>query len=267
MFKRVVTDFAFLMKLIKNSKGELDFAIRDDYFNIYYKGNSLAKVSFRKNGKYEISIHKAFFSKSKAAELDKRFKLNDSGNYSIGLLEKDKLHPFFQQKYLDNFCSQIKIRNYGEEIAFEQNLITDNIDKDNFLFIDRQITDSILKLKRMDLLALKQVEADNFQLLVCEVKLGNNPELKDKVASQLNDYLAHINNNFNDYKACYEKQYEQKKELGLFDSPNFKSIKIVPPVEGLIIVGGYSGIAKDQIKALKKNYPNLSVKSFFHELS
>lgn len=267
MFERVNTDFAFLMELIRKSKGELDFAIRDDYFNLYYKGSSLAKVSFRKNEGYKISINKAFFSKSKA-EQDKRLKNKfvDSGDYSIGLLPKDLLHPFFQQKHLDDFCSKIKSRNYGEEIIFEQNLITDNINKNNFLFIDRQITDNILKRKRMDLLALKQVEADNFQLLVCEVKLGNNPELKNKVASQLNDYLSHMNNNFKDYKDCYEKQYEQKKELDLFGSPNFKNIKIVPPVEGLIIVGGYSGIAKYQIEALKKDYPKLSVKPFFHEL-
>jgi len=269
IFKRVNTDFAFLMKLIKSSKGELDFAIRDDYFNLYYKGNSLAKVSFKKNEGYEISIHKAFFSGSKA-EQDKRFNFvkgqDNSGNYFIGLLKKDLLHPFFQQKYLYDFCRKIKSHNYGEEIVFEQNLITDNINKENVLFIDRQITDNVLKGKRMDLLALKQVEADNFQFLVCEVKLGNNPELKIKVASQLNDYLSHINDNFKDYKACYEKQYEQKKELGLFDFPNFKNIKIIPPVEGLIIVGGYSGIAKVQIDTLRKNYPNLSVRPFFHEL-
>jgi len=265
IFKRVNTDFAFLMTLIKNSKGELYFAIRDDYFNIYYRGNRLAKVSFRKNEGYEISIHKPLFSESKA-ERDTRFKFDDSGNFSIGLLKNNELHPFFQQKHLDDFCSKIKSRNYGEEIVFEQNLITDNINKDNFLFIDRQITDNILKRKRMDLLALKQVEAENFQLLVCEVKLGNNPELKNKVASQLNDYLSHINNNFKAYKDCYEKQYAQKKALGLFDFPTFINIKIVPPAEGLIIVGGYSGIAKDHIKALKKDYRNLSVKPFFHEL-
>ena len=265
--KRVKTDFAFLMELIKNSKGELDFSIRDDYFNLYYKGNSLAKVSFKKNETYDIAIHKEFFSESKANK-DARFNCKSAGHYFIVSLRREALHPFFQRKHLDDFCSKIRARNYQEEIAFEQNLITDNLNRQEFLFIDRQITDHTLKGQRIDLLGLKQIKenTNDYQFLVCEVKLGNNSELKDKVASQLNIYVSHIDNNFQDYKECYEKQYKQKKELGLFDEPKFNDIEIVQPVKGLIIVGGYSGIAKDQIKTLIKNYPNLSIKPIFYEL-
>ena len=266
-FKRVKTDFAFLLKLIKESKGELDFSIRDDYFNLYYKGNSLAKVSFKKNKSYEISIHKDFFSESKANK-DVRFNCKSTRHYFIVSLKREALHPFFQRKHLDEYCSKIRARHYQEEIAFEQNLITDNLNRQEFLFIDRQITDHKLKGQRIDLLALKQIKAntDVYQFLVCEVKLGNNSELKNNVASQLNGYVSHIDNNFQDYKKCYEKQYKQKKELGLFDEPKFNHIEIVQPVKGLIIVGGYSGIAKDQIKTLMKNYSNLSVKPIFYEL-
>ena len=46
--KRIKKDFKFLISLIDKSYGEFDFAIRNNYFNIYYKGNSLAKVEPKK---------------------------------------------------------------------------------------------------------------------------------------------------------------------------------------------------------------------------
>ena len=56
---RVSKDFSFLVKRIRNSYGELDLRIRDGYFNLYFKGNSLAKVTVKKDG-YKVSIHEKF---------------------------------------------------------------------------------------------------------------------------------------------------------------------------------------------------------------
>ena len=44
-------DFKFLLKINedKDYRGEFDLALRDNYFNLYYKGNSLAKVVFNKD--------------------------------------------------------------------------------------------------------------------------------------------------------------------------------------------------------------------------
>jgi hypothetical protein len=50
-----------LVKIVNNSNGELDIAIRVNYLNIYYKGNSLAKISFKEPDKYKLEIHKKFF--------------------------------------------------------------------------------------------------------------------------------------------------------------------------------------------------------------
>ena len=267
---RMKDDFNFLLKMINNKdyRGELDLALRDNYFNLYYKGNSLAKVVFDKGDPYRISINTKFFSKT-GADKDKRFfatKKRKDTYFEIGL-DKKLLHPFFQKKYINQFISNIRKVNYGEEITLEQAIITDNLENKDIIIIDRQIEDKGFK-KRMDLLALRQVKnnKNEYNFCVIEVKLGNNPELEKKVASQLDEYVSHIDKNFNDYKYCYEKQYEQKIKLNLIFSPKYESIKIVRPVEGLIAVVGYSELAKGQIKQLKSNHPGLKVKRFSYSL-
>ncbi len=52
-FIRLCQDFNFLVDKIKDFKGELDIRLRANYFNLYYKGNSLAKVASRSND-YEV---------------------------------------------------------------------------------------------------------------------------------------------------------------------------------------------------------------------
>jgi hypothetical protein len=261
-------DFNFLLKIIKDKdcRGEFDLALRDNYFNLYYKGNSLAKVVFNKDDSYRISINHNFFSNT-GAHKDNRFSVVKKGDYFEIVLDNKLLHPFFQKKYINQFISNIRKVNNGEEITLEQVIITDNLEREDIIIIDRQIKDKDFK-KRMDLLALYQVEKNkneyNFWLI--EVKLGNNPELKDKVAIQLDGYVSHIGKNFDDYKDCYEKQYEQKRELGLIIGPKYESIKIVQPVKGLIAVVGYSGIAKGQIAQLKSNHPELKIESFDYSL-
>ncbi len=261
--KRIKRDFFFLVRLIDTSYGEFDFAIRDKYFNIYYKGNSLAKIEPKKNNFYKVSINTKFFDKTKA---DNPIFYTTKKNSNNIVLTNKQLHRFFQRKHLTEFASRIKKVHNGEEIVFEQSLITDNLNREDFIFIDRQVTDTKLKRKRLDLLALKQVKENQYQFLVMEVKLGNNPELKSKVASQLDGYVKHINDNFRDYKKCYEKHFEQKRELGLIKNPSINKINIVKPVEGIILVGGYSGIAIKQINELKYTYPHLKVKQFTNEI-
>lgn len=265
-FDRIKKDFTFLISMINNSFGEYDFSIREKYFNIYYKGNSLAKITFNKDNEYTVEINSKFFENTKAHSSNYYNSCSKTnGNYKIKV-SSTNLHQFLQRKHLNEISSMIKKVNHGEEIGFEQALITDNHDKENIIFIDRQITDSGLKQKRLDLLALKQVEGNKYTFLVSEVKLGNNKELKSDVVDQLNGYLKHIKANFKSYKECYEIQYQQKKELGLFNIPNFKDIEIIEPVEGIIIVGGYSGLAKSQIEELKKNNPDIRIKHFTYEI-
>ena len=263
-FNKIETDFAFLVQIIHDFKGELELAFRENYFNLYYRGNSAAKIVLKNDDYYEIIINKKFYPE--CLKRDSRFSPRKAGAYNQILIKSDLLHAFFQKRYLQELFAKIKKINYSEELIFEQMIITDNLDRENIIIIDRQITDKKLNQKRIDLLALKQVREDEFNFVVLEVKMGNNPELKSKVAEQVENYVNHIKNNFQDYKSCYEKQYLQKKRLGLIKKPKWDSIKIIPDVHGLIIVGGYSGIAKEQIKELKEKYPNLYIKEFFYTL-
>ena len=120
-------------------------------------------------------------------------------------LPSNMLHSFFQRKYLDRTGSNIASANYSEEITFEQMLITDNLNWQDFLIVDRQVTETALRRQRMDLLALRRIDKDRFQLLVIEVNLGNNPELCRKVADQVESYERHINQHFEKWKGSESK--------------------------------------------------------------
>ena len=116
----------------------------------------------------------------------------------------------------------------------------------------------------MDLLALKRIGGDDFQFCILEVKLGNNPELKGGVIGQLNGYRKRIENNFEDYKKCYEKNFEQKRRLGLITAP--ENVVIAPGVIGIVVVGHYGGIAEKSIKELKSKDKEIKVLSLQNKI-
>ena len=264
-FDRLRNDFQFLTKIFKSFKGELEFSLRDNYFNLYFRGNNAAKVTFRPNGKYRISIHEKFYPRS--LETDDRFSDISSGDYRVIETTSEFLHPLLQKSYLDEIYSKIKKENHSEELAFEQMLISDNADREELILIDRQVTDTQLNRRRMDLLALKQLQGRQYQFLILEVKMGNNPELKNKVASQLSTYVGHVDKYFSAYKACYEKHYFQKRAMGVIEKPDWDTIEIIPNVQGMIVVGGYSGIAREQLEVLNAKYPKLQVQLFEYKIA
>ena len=257
------SDFQFLVTIFESYQGELEIFLRDNYFNLYFRGNNAAKVTFKQDNKYRIEIHEKFFPSK--LEYDKRFSTTRSGSYRAIETTSEFLHPLLQKSRLDEIYSRIKRENFSEELIFEQMLITDNLNREDLILIDRQVTDTKLR-RRMDLLALKQTQKKKYQFLILEVKMGNNPELKDKVARQVSTYVNHIEENFSAYKSCYERNYLQKKAMGLIAKPDWETVEIVPSVQGLIVVGGYSVIAEKQIKNLESRYPELKVKLFKHEI-
>lgn len=259
-YERVSRDFNFLFKAIKNSRGELDFRLRDGYFNLYYKGNSLAKVTIRKN-EYLVTIHRKFVDED-YFQGDERFKglAKQRDDYFEYRLQPKLLHPFLQKEHIDRLGSNIAKVRYSEEIIFEQMLITDNMDRDDLFIIDRQVTETAMKRLKLDLLALRQKQGNRFHFLVIEVKLGNNPELRREVGDQLSEYVDHIKAHFEDWKSSYEITYRQLKGLDLFNQPKYGQVEIVKGTEGMVVVGGYSGIAAESIEVLEKEFPNLEVR-------
>ncbi|MBA3018960.1 MAG: hypothetical protein L6263_00535 [Desulfobacteraceae bacterium] len=255
-FEAIKSDFGFLVKRIKISGFEYDLQIRDGYFNLYYKGNSIGKILYKKPiEQYEVSIHSTFVHD----RIKKRFNPVSLNNYLIFKIPRKQLHPLFSSQNLNSMASKVKKNNFQEEIIYEQMLMTDNVNRDDLIIIDRQVMDKVSKTK-MDLLTLKRKENSNYQFCVVEVKLGNNPELEGEVIKQLKGYVKMIEDNFNDYRECYEKNFKQKRKLGTLAGPD--SINIVPDVSGVVVVMGYSELANKSIDKLGKKDESIKVIQF-----
>ncbi|MBT3194590.1 MAG: hypothetical protein HN341_18745 [Verrucomicrobia bacterium] len=257
-FPRMVEDTAFLVDRVYMDRGELDLRLRDNYFNLYYKGNSMAKVTVMPAGKgYEVSIHSKF-----TIAADGKQDLRGLTGYDRKVVKASELRKVLSKQALDRIASRIKRVNWGEEVTFEQMLITDNPPTPEFIIIDRQVTGGALGRSRLDLLALRPVRvgSSEYKFVILEVKLGNNPELEGKVLTkQLREYIRILDDDLPNFAHCYEKTYCQMHAMRLLGDRLPSEIKIVGPVEGMIVVGGYSRMAKDAIDALrqiKKSQPD-----------
>lgn len=251
---RMGQDFKFLNTVIDSLEGEFDLFLRDNYFSIYYRGNSVAKVEFRTDGKYTVRIHPKFYDGTIAAA-DTRFVASGEQKKVI-TLSKDLLHPFFQRKHLESFAAKIKAVNHSEELYIEQQIINENRERSDIIIIDRQVQDHV-RGKQMDLLALRRTDSGDYHFMVLEIKLGNNRELAKRVGSQIEGYMHHVGAHFDEYKACYEKNYVQSKRLGIIKPVSGlpDTISIVKPVEGVVIVVGYAGMAQKLLHTLNGQFP------------
>ena len=263
-FEAVKRDLGFLIEKIEQSGFEYGLQIRDDYLNLYYKGNSLGKISYCKSKDlYEVKIHRKFAEGIGETAL-KRFKYSREKEYIVFMLSSRQLHPLFSSRNLSLMGQKVKDVGFQEEIVFEHMLLTDNADSDDLIIIDRQVVDHNSSTK-MDLLAVKRNDAGNYQFCILEVKLGNNTELKEKVFSQLSGYIERVENNFDIYKECYEKNILQKQELGLLQKG--LKVNIVNGALGVVVVGGYSGLAKKSIAELKVRHPGIKVLHLRNEIN
>ena len=272
-FERVKRDLPPLVGLINRSGGEYSLQLRENYFNIYYQGNSLARVKPNKNGTYSAEIHRKFLRDDILERLERYSKITTrkSSNYVCFRIEPREFYQFFQSKNLKSLSARIRAVGNGEEITFEQVLITDNPPSKKFIIIDRQVADHVNKAQ-IDLLALRR-DSENkpFHFLIIELKLGRNHELYEKVGIQLSGYVDHIKKHMSDYVDCYKKNYQQKKQLGLFDSNLPSEIEIdQDTVDGLIVVGGYSQLAEKALLSLclkiKENRWNIKVQQIRNEI-
>lgn len=265
---RVKNDFSNLLGSKNITHGRLYFAIRDQYFNLYYRGNNLAKVEIQKGGKYKVTIQKDFFEGT-VGDSDEYYtkKSSPKSTNEINIWLDDSCPPkhFFKVNNIDSICSRIRKRDFSEELALEQAIISDNMNREDIIIIDRQVQKPRTRQK-MDLLSLVQINQNKYSFCINEVKIGKNDELGGKVADQLNDYIQLIEKRFSEYKTCYEKQYKQKKELSLLNGVPYDEIKIEQPVLGKVLVGGYIPLANEYIEKLKKTEFKWSIQKFDYKL-
>jgi hypothetical protein len=272
-YERVKRDFKPLIGLINSSYGEYSLQFREDCFNIYYQGNSIAKVEPNKNGTYTASIHSEFV-RDLLGDLDKysdnKHSSNDrnSNKYLRFRLRPENLHGFFQRNHLNGISGRIRSVHNGEEITMEQVMVTDNPPSRDYIIIDRQVADHT-NWSRVDLLSLKRDSDGRYHFVVIEAKLGRNPELRHKAGEQVNNYVRHIRENMDDYGDCYELNYRQKKGLGLFSEEMPDSIAInrqKSSVKGLVVSCGYSRIANENIRSLNRVIGNNGWEISVHQM-
>lgn len=268
--RRFISDFQFLFRLIRNSHGELDLRLRDGYFNLYYRGNSMMAI-YPRSSDYRVSIHKKF-TRGVFEDVDARLEpiidgaREDTKGYINYNVRPSMLHPFLQRQHLNRIQTRIKRVNHGEETTFEHALITDNQDREDYFIIDRQVRDPGTRYQ-MDLLGLRQAAGCSYEFEVIEVKMGNNPELAGRVAEQLNTYVNHVQSNAEEWAASYEKTYQQLRSTRIFEIPHYERIVIEPRVSGRIVVMGYSGLARPPVRTLEASYPGIRVQQMSHKLS
>jgi hypothetical protein len=252
IFTRIQDDFYFLPKIIDSMSGEVEFYIRENYFNLYSRGNSLARVEPIGNNSYSIAINSKFVSK----DLMKIYPPIDLSQKIIKWkIDRNDLHSFFQVKHLSSICRLIKEVNYNEELNFEQAVISENYCNSKYVFIDRQISDHTRNWsKRIDLLCLRRENDGQYGFVVVEVKLGNNVELKDTVLSQIKECIVHIKAHLADYQNCYAQTFKQMFDLGFINKSlhDRKEISFNSRVGGKIIVVGYPKCAKKYLEQLNK---------------
>ena len=253
---RIKADFDFLIKRILESGFEYDLQLRGDCFNLYYKGKSLGKVSYhRRNADYRIDIHPKFVDD----QIKKRFEHSKVGKNLEFVLQTKQLPAFYSKSNLKIMSKKVRQIFFQEELTFEQMIMTDNVKREDFIIIDRQIVEARM---RMDLLALVKKEGADYQFCVIEVKLGNNSEPRERIIDQIKGYVALIEKHFKECKEGYEKNFEQKKILGLFEKNkhvNNLDINIVSGVLHKLVIIGYSGLAEIMIKELKKIDPSIKI--------
>jgi hypothetical protein len=229
---------------------DLDLQIRDNYINIYYKGNSLLKLDEVNERKYSVYIHP-------------------------NLLRSVTIKDLIDKKTTSEFIGQIpklkeNIINYGVkslELEYEQLIIrANNNEKRNnseYFFIDRQYS---TKEGRFDLTGIYwkwegRRRGQVVPLCFMEIKFALNQDIKD-VHSQIKRYNEAIKGKTNRIARESEKILEQKLELGLFDQDPkrieaMKTLKISEDIDEyqfILVLVDYNPFSKsldlDKIKAL-----------------
>lgn len=251
-----------LLRRVRESDGELDLQIRNGYFNIYYKGNSLAKIEPQPDKQaFKVSVNKAFGFPEVLESISPKLPPKDASirrekDYDVATVTAVMAYRLLQSKVISGLMSAIKGRAFGEEITFEQTLITDNLGRRDLIIIDRQSQPLGRIGGKLDLLSLEQQPSGRYRFLVLEVKLGDNKELSDSVAEQLHGYISLIEQHITSYAACYQENYAQKRRLGVLGETGWpEQIEIEGPVEGGLVVGFYSIQAKKKLDELHAKHP------------
>ena len=198
--------FGFLSGITESAKGDpdLNLEIRDNYINVYYKGNSLLKLSETSSSQYK-------------AVIDKKF------------LEGLSFPLVFTQGNIDQFLSAIplikqnivKVGKRSLEIEYEQMIIRANNyeprNNSEYFIVDKQYA---VKEGRYDLMGIfweRTRRRRNQEVPVClmEIKFALNTDISE-VHEQLHRYYKSIKPRAAEFATEMQLVFQQKIDLGLY---------------------------------------------------
>lgn len=184
---------------------DLNFEIRNNYINVYFKGHSILKLKEIRNNHYSIQVHEKF-----AQGLNLPPTLDDRHSTE----EFIQAIPFIKRNVVNLDISTL-------EAEYEQMIIrANNYEKRNnseYFIIDRQY---VAGKEKFDLTGFywKNRGRRKFQtvdLCLMEVKFALNSDIKN-IHEQLERYYHAIKSNTPDFVDECENIFKQKLELGLF---------------------------------------------------
>lgn len=184
---------------------DLDLQIRNNYLNIYYKGNSLLRLAELTPGQYRVELHEKF----KAELLLPALLVDEQTTASfLGQL------PYLKENI-------IKYGKSSLEIEYEQLIIrANNLEPRNnseYFILDRQYA---TQAGRFDLTGFvwprnKRRRGQEVPLCFMEIKFALNPDIQE-VHQQLARYYEVIKADPQALADEAEAIFKQKLELGLF---------------------------------------------------
>ena len=182
---------------------DLDLEIREGYINVYYKGNSLLKLTGTKS-QYKVQIEKKFL---KGVDLSLSLHEDTVEQFTKNI-------PFLKQNI-------VKYGKRSLETEYEQMIIRANNfesrSNTEYLIIDRQ---SANKDGRFDLTGIfwdrnHRRKKQEVPISLMEVKFALNTDIKD-VHQQLTRYYDFIKSNTAKIAEEMQEVFRQKLELGLY---------------------------------------------------
>ena len=194
-----------IVTVVKEDK-DLDFQIRDNYFNIYYKGNSLLNLSEASGRRFKVGIHEKF-----AAGLDIPDVILDQQSAAAFVANI----PYIKSRIVRHGSTSL-------ELEYEQLIIRANNresrNSSEYFIIDRQYTRPAGRFDLTGIFWDRSGRRTHQEVPLClmEVKFALNPDTKD-VHKQLSAYYDALEEDAEAIAEEHQIIFCQKLELGLFD--------------------------------------------------
>ncbi len=187
---------------------DLDLEIRDNYLNIYYKGNSLLKLDETRPEMYRVHVHSKFLGPLTFPDLVDE----NTANLFLAAIPTIKENILrFGRSSIETEYEQLIIRanNYEPRNTSE------------YFIVDRQVTAG--SAGRFDLTGFfwpwgKRRKGQTVSLCLIEVKYALNQDIQN-VHEQIERYYQAIKLRPAEIAVEVETVFRQKLELGLFDQP------------------------------------------------